>query len=420
MKTILYKHQIDIIREDRKKAGIFLGTGSGKTLTTLMLASGRTLVVAPKTQVMDGNWIRETKKVGELERRFTIVDVVSKETFRRDWSILDRYDTIIFDEAHTVLGVTPSVRWVKKVPIPKTSQLFEAVISYLEKHKPERVYLVSATIGKSPMTIWAAAKVLGHEWDFFAFREKFYFNYDRNLWIARDAKHLKQRLSEIVNGLGHVGRLHDYFDVPEQTFKTIWIETTKDQDDALKRVKIDFPDPLVQIGKKHQIENGILTGDEFNLLEEFDTEKIAVLKDLAEEFPKMVVFAKYTAQIARIKTELSKEGYKVLVLDGTVSDRESLFKEANKAESCIFIAQSQISAGWELPAFPVMVFASMSTSYVDRVQAEGRILRANHLKKNLYIDLVVRGGIDEAIYDSIKGKKDFNEMIYLQNEQRKI
>jgi hypothetical protein len=51
---------------------------------------------------------------------------------------------------------------------------------------------------------------------------------------------------------------------------------------------------------------------------------------------------------------------------------------------------------------------------VDRVQAEGRILRANHLKKNLYIDLVVRGGVDEAVMECIKQKKSFDERLYIQ------
>ena len=49
----------------------------------------------------------------------------------------------------------------------------------------------------------------------------------------------------------------------------------------------------------------------------------------------------------------------------------------------------------------------------DRIQGEGRIQRQKNIKKNLYIDLVVRGGIDEAIYKCIVDKKDFNERIYL-------
>ena len=48
---MLYEHQLKIITDNRKKTGIFLGTGSGKTLIALSLARGKTLIIAPKTQV---------------------------------------------------------------------------------------------------------------------------------------------------------------------------------------------------------------------------------------------------------------------------------------------------------------------------------------------------------------------------------
>ena len=59
---MLYKHQQIIIDEDKKKCGIFLGTGSGKTRIALLLAQGKILIVAPKTQILDSNWERENKQ----------------------------------------------------------------------------------------------------------------------------------------------------------------------------------------------------------------------------------------------------------------------------------------------------------------------------------------------------------------------
>ena len=131
----------------------------------------------------------------------------------------------------------------------------------------------------------------------------------------------------------------------------------------------------------------------------------------------MIIFAKYTAQIEKIKDILKDNKYNVLTLQGDTKDRESIIKEANDSDKCIFIVQSSISAGWEAPDIPVIVFASMSYSIVDYIQSRGRILRANKLKKNLFIHLIIRGGIDEAVYKSILTKQDFNEKIYL-NEKR--
>lgn len=422
---MFYQHQKKIIDGDPKRAGLFLGTGSGKTRISLMLAHGNTLVIAPKTQVEDKNWERELENILKKINNFAITNkvfslkslcVISKETFRRDWEKLPAFDTVIVDEAHTCLGVTPNTRQRNKVIIPKASQLFEALDNYLQKHNPERFYLCTATILRSPMTVWAAAKLLGRNWDFYQFRHTFYVKLPmpgREVYTPKTDEATKERLANSVKKLGYVGRLEDYFDVPEQTYKTIWLDTTQKQKDRIKEMKIEYPEPIVRFGKIHQIENGVLTGDEFSAPETFDNEKLDTLLDLALEFPRMVVFAKFTAQIEAIRSAMAEKGYKVLVMTGDTKDRGSIIAEANNSNQCVFIAQAQISAGWELPQFPVMVFASRTYSFVDYDQAIGRIQRANNIKKNLYINLVVKGGSDEAVHDCLDQKKDFNEKLYV-------
>lgn len=424
----LYAHQKEIRAKDPLRTGLFLGTGSGKTRIALLLADGSALVVAPKTQCEDQNWQRELATI-LAETRLTTLKVVSKEWFRDHWRELPRYDTFISDEAHTQLGVTPDVRWKNKVPYPKASQTYEAVEAYIELHKPTRVYLVTATIMRNPMTVWAAAQILGVNWDWYKFRARFYVRLPmpgREVYVARDDDASKDKLAELVRRLGYVGRLEDFFDVPAQTFKTFYIDLTAKQKARIKEMALEYPEPIVRLGKVHQIENGVLAGDQFNAPEFFDNGKIAKLIELAIEFPKMVVFVKYTAQIEQIATALRREKLNVLTLTGATKDRGGVIAEANAATQCVFIAQAQISAGWELPAYPVMVFASMTYSWVDYDQALGRIQRANNIKKNLYIKLVTRpefegkgqsrrmiGGIDAAVEKSINNKQDFNERIYL-------
>jgi len=403
-----YKHQKEIIDEDKKKVGLFLGTGSGKTRTALALAKGRTLVICPKTQYEDKNWQRENTIGVDLT-------TISKETFRRDVHILPHFDTVIVDEAHTCLGVTPNTRQRKKQIIPRASQLFEALETYMEKIQPSRLYLVTATPIRSPFTVWAAGKLLGKDWDFYQWREAFYVRLPmpgREVYQAKDDSETKDRLAKLVREIGHVGRLEDFFDVPGQTYHTDYIELTALQKKRIKDMTIEYPEPIVRCGKVHQIENGVLAGDEYSKPEAFDNGKIDKLLDYALEFPLMVIFAKYSAQIDQISRAMESKGYKVLTMTGATKDRGQVILEANNSKQCIFIAQAQVSAGWELPDFPTMVFASMSWSVVDRIQGEGRILRANHLKKNLYITLVTKGGTDEAVHKAIINKQDFSDRIY--------
>jgi len=427
----LYNHQREIVKDDKPITGLWLGTGSGKTLVALMLAKGNTLVIAPKTQKEDGNWERQLKEwIEEKDGQDVLTEkgllrikdphikltVVSKESFRRDHSSLPPCDTLIIDEAHTVAGATPSVRWVKKKPIPRTSQLFEVTIDYIQRVKPKRIYLCTATPIRSPMVVWGLARILGKPWDFYKWREAFYFRLPmsgREVWTPKTDKETKDRLAKAVQSIGYTGQLSDYFDVPTQTYRTIYLELNQKQKDRIKKLPLEFPDPIVLLGKKHQVENGVLAGDEFNAPESFPNEKLDKISELALEFPRMIVFVKYIAQIKQIEDQLRSEGYNVYTMTGAVKDRGELLEKLRSMDNYIFIVQAQISAGWELPECPVMVFASMSYSIVDKIQSEGRILRANALKKNLYITLVVRNCIDEAVHKALLQKKDFSERIYL-------
>lgn len=408
----LYDHQHKIISEDKKKCGIFTGTGSGKTLTALSLATGKTLVICPKTQREDRNWERQLQAMNsDLD-----LTVISKETFRRDHASLPRYDTLIIDEAHTVFGATPNTRFVKRVQIPKVSQLFEALTAYINKHKPERIYPCTATIMRSPMTVWACAKALGHQCDFWKFRDAFYFRLPmrgREVFSMKSGPEEKKRLADLVMRIGYTGKLSDFFDVPDQTFKDVFVDITEPQKARLKELPMDFPDAIVLLGKRLQVENGILNGDEFNKPEIFRDEKIDKIVDFSREFPRMIVFSKYIMQIEEIRKALVKDGKKVFIMTGDTKDRGRLIDEANSTDDYVFIVSAQISAGWELPRCEVIVFASRTYSIVDYIQAQGRIHRANHLKKNLYINLIARDGIDHAVHRSLENKEDFNEKVYL-------
>ena len=408
----LYNHQQEIINADPKKIGLFLGTGSGKSATALTLSQGKTLVVCPKILRDDKTWQRNLEKLGKKLN----LTVLSKEEFKRDWGTLPKFDTVILDEVHTLTGITPTIKWVKKVPQPKTSQMYEACVNYLNKHAPERLYLLTATPTRNAMSVYGLGKMLGRTWDFYQFRSIFYMpvmmNF-REIWMPKKDIQTQEKLAKLVKELGHTGRLEDWFDVPEQTHKIVNIELTLEQKKKLKELPLEFPDPLVLVGKKHQVEQGVLKGNQFEPSQSFSTGKLEAIEDLYEEFGKVLVFAKYTEQIEQIKKHF--KDFPVFSITGATKDRGLVIQMAENSPHCIIIVQSTISAGYELPSFRCTIFASESYSIVDYVQSLGRTLRANNLQKNLYIYLVA-GEIDKAIRKAIDLKEDFSEAIYAKNK----
>lgn len=249
---------------------------------------------------------------------------------------------------------------------------------------------------------------------FLKFRNIFYVPVKmgmREIWIAKKGKDIQKRLGKCVRGLGYVGQLSDWMDVPEQTYIVKNIPLTKEQITRIKEVSIEWPDPLVAIGKKHQIEQGVLKGDEYNKSEVFVTGKLEAIEDLYEEFGKVLVFAKYTEQIY-ITAQYFQHKCPIYILDGSTKDRGIIIEMANNADQCIVIAQSGVSAGYELPSFRCTVFASMDFSIVNYIQSLGRTLRINNIQKNLYVYLL-SGEVDKAVYKSVVvNKMDFQEAIY--------
>lgn len=419
----LYDHQKKIIKEDKLKCGLFLGTGASKTRTALELAKGPTLVICPKQQRDDKTWERENEKWG-TEKELV---VISKEDLRKNWSTLPRYNTVIIDECHNNLGVSPAYVQRKGVQIPKTSQIFEATQKYVERHNPKRLYLLSATPVPKPMSMWAIGILLGQKWDFYQFRSIYYAEVrmggTRRIWMPKKTEEIKQRLVDLIKKFGYTGGLNDFFDVPEQTHKTVEIELSKEQKTAVNEMMFLEGDPLVRNARLRTIENGVLYGKKIEELDGktdkmtsettlFPSKKIDYILERATEFPKLLIFANYTAQIHEIERCLKAEGYTVSTLTGATKDRTFIKKVNDSPEPHIIIAQSSISSGYELPTFPCVIYASKSWRYVDYEQSLGRVLRANHLKKNLYIHLVVKG-CDKKCHDTIISGQDFQEKLTL-------
>ncbi len=417
----LYEIQKTIIQDDKKYTGIFLGVGVGKTLPALALARGKTLVICPKQQMLDKTWEKNNEKF-KLKKDLTVINY---DMFWRTPEKWEQYETLILDEAHRAFGVLPELRQRNRVQIPKTSKTFEAILQYINKYRPDRFYLCTATPMGKPMNVWAIAKLFGKQWNFFEFRQTFYFPTmmgRRQLWIPRKDEATLRRLALAVQRMGYTGSIQDFWDLPEQTHIEVSIPLSDEQEKALKKLHEDEADPMVRRSRMRTIENGVLYGKKVETMSEkedrmvkntvlFKNGKIDYIIERAQEFPKMFVFAGYTAQVEAIATALREEGHEVKTVTGQTKDRGTIFDEMETMEKGIIVVASQICEGYRVPSAPCMIFASKSNRFVHFTQGVGRILDGQHLKKNLYIHLIVPEGADEDCHKAIMEGKDFEERL---------
>ncbi len=394
-----YTHQKIILELGPKKHLLAWGCGTGKTYTAIKLCGNKsTLVICPKS--IKEQWFNEVEKHAE----WSMGQVFTKEEFKKNHLRCGRFGCIIVDESHFFHGMTG---------FRKKSGMLKALLAYIKLHNPEKIYLLTATPYMStPWNIYAAAQILGYNWDYKKYKEYFFsmVNFGGRFPVPVIKKNIEKDIANLVRRLGSTISLQDCFDVPEQTYQVEYFKLTAEQKKAIEGLE---EEGIARWTRIHQICGGTLKSDGYSANAEYECEKMDRVLQLAEEHDKLIIICRYNHEIEvignKIKQKLSKIYHKI---NGSVRNRHEIIKEAEKSKEAIVIIQASCSEGFELPSFPVMVHYSYDFSLKNAIQMQGRILRANHLKKNVYISLVVKGSIDEDVYKCIQAKKDFDLEIY--------
>jgi superfamily II DNA or RNA helicase len=226
---------------------------------------------------------------------------------------------------------------------------------------------------------------------------------------------IEPEIQGLIYKIGDVVKLSDCIDMPDQIFEIENIELSKEQKKEIERIKQEEINPIVKYTKIHQAENGILIGDEYNPDKFFDNLKLERIAEYCEEKDKVVIFCRYNLQLKQIKEYLNKKFYalKIITINGKTKDRHLLIEiaELPQVKRCVCIINAACAEGYELPSFGTVIYASMSFSYVHNKQSQGRVMRINKPKKNLYVYLI-SGDLDKAVYKSFQAKKDFDVLEY--------
>jgi len=369
------------------------GTGSGKTLMAIELAkhnNQKALIVCPKS--LTDQWKPQVPEDWL---------VLSKEMFKKHSPELPKYNFIILDEGHYFSNFK--------------SQLTKSLLSYIKNYKPEYILILTATPYLSTSwNIYTYGIIFGKPWTWFAWNQKFFYTVmmgSRKIPMPRqkiDGIPLDIAIKNLVNQLGGTVSLEECFDVPEQIYQQETFELTSDQK---KAIEDNFdPLPIVNFTRHHQICGGSLKSDGYIPNTFYKSEKLDRTLELIKEHRKIIVVCRYNNEIDYIKSKIKNK--KVLVIRGDVKDRHSVCLDAESSDDCVVLIQAACSEGYELPSYPLMVFYSYDFSLKNYIQMIGRIQRAGHIKKNVYLSLYVKGTIDEDIYKTIMSKRDFDITLY--------
>jgi len=402
----LYAHQQDIVERNPRKYGLWHGTGSGKTITAIALANknkGETMIIVPNMGgMLLRKWEKAIKDYGEDGVTWYLV---TKEQFRRDYKTLPPVDTLIWDEAHAVGN-------------PK-SQMHKALRLYIKVRNPGRVYLLTATpyLSDAPMSVLAYGQLLGKDWKWLDFRQRFYkerYMGSRVIFVPRDD--VQSDLALLMKEIGNTVKLEECYDLPEHVYEEEIFEPTKEQEKLKKEIAEKETNPLTLYGKYHQIDQGILIGNEYIADQACKAHKNDRVLELAHEHDKLAVFSRYNAHLNLLAEMLAEADIPHAIINGETKDKPEVAALLERSPRAVALINSSCAVGYELPSFTAICYASCSFNYIDYVQSLGRFDRVNQepMRRVIY-HLMTRESLDEQVLTALKKKETFSLALFLRD-----
>ena len=143
-----------------------------------------------------------------------------------------------------------------------------------------------------------------------------------------------------------------------------------------------------------------------------NTSKMDWLEDFLSDTNEVVtIFYQYNVELEALKSLLAKLKKKYIVINGKTKDA---VKEVKRTDYDVIIGQFQAMSesidGIQHKSH-IIVFLTMPESSLTYKQAIGRIDRIGQKKVPMYYYLVMKGTLDDKIYNLIEQKLDFSEKI---------
>jgi SNF2 family DNA or RNA helicase len=451
-KTTPYEHQRNALNQSAEKTqwAYFMEMGTGKTKVTidnmaylfLQRKITAALIIAPKSVYT--NW--------ETEIEVHMPDVIKYKIFK--WNLDKPKDYFKLEESKDLKIFLINVEALS------TKRGFEGCVEYLSKNKLNFVALDESTtiknrsakrtknilalqklslvrriltgspITKSPLDLYTQCQFLSPELlgfsSYLAFRNRYAEMTDIPVGSGRYISVPKyyKRLEELETKLKQFStriRKDQCLDLKPKVRQKRYIELEGDSKKIYERLRtsalaivedstISFSNKLTEIIKLHQVCNGFSKDDDGQILE-LHKAKINALDEILEETDgKVIIWANYIYNIKEIISFLEKKYGKesVVSIYGAidVQTRKKAVEKIQKDSKVRFLVGNPTTGGFglTLTAVNTVIYFSNNYNLEVRMQSEDRAHRMGQKGTVVYIDIVAKNTLDEAIMKSLTSK----------------
>lgn len=388
----LYNFQKEYMKHVKPNFIYSADTGTGKTIMGLehhqrYYKDKKLIIVAPASKINEGGWQRtidehyphikyETctynmlpKKYKKFENTFVIFDEVHR--LKNSTGVWGRSGYLLTKIAAGFIGLSAT-------PIPNG---WEDAINYfkmfnLTKNKTQFIRNNAVTTiqnGYMEITSWINESKL------------------KNMWNSISRPLLKSKA----------------VDLPELIFKDIYFEVSKPYKEILK--KRVYNEVIYDNGMK--LRHGLRLNTNLK-------DKIDYLKEFVENTTdNIVIFYNYDKELELLKTISDKTIY---ICNGYEKNypKKGEWKDIKNT-----ITLANYKSGSEAVEFTyanIIIYFSLTESYVEFEQSHGRCHRSGQTNKVTAYRFITKDTIDESISESLNNKKDFNFDIWIQENVSSI
>ena len=237
-----------------------------------------------------------------------------------------------------------------------------------------------------------------------------------------------ERLQSLVAQHSYRVLKADCLDLPPKVYQSIYFELSAAQSRAYRlmeeecRIQLESGEAtavsaLSALIKLQQITSGyvVVPGREELMYIGDDNPRIqAVVEAVEDTKGKVIVWARFREEVRALAEALAGAGRKVVQYHGDVkpADREAAIDRLQHGDADVFIGvQKAGGTGLTLTAAETTIYCSNEYSAIVRNQSEDRNHRKGTTGTVVYLDIVARGTIDEAITKAHQWKTDLASAI---------
>ncbi len=427
--------------------GYFFEMGCGKTLTAIGTMGTlyklnricKVLIVCPLSVV--GVWADELAKFADFPYSILILNaklstsakiealrnfkgtglqitvinydsvILMPETLRR-WAA----DLIVADEAHKLKN--------GQAKVSKAMHTLAAEARY-------RLALTGTPIPNKEVDIFSIYKFLNQNVfgsSFYQFRGRFFFMTGYGQHEPRLLPSMRDEFARRMHSIAYRVTKDECLDLPaitditqkvelEPKAKKLYKTFTEECAAELERGEITAANILTKILRLSQITGGFVASDDSTLMQSVSTAKLNALSDIidssVESGKKLVVIARFTAEIIAIADLLQKKKVRYSLVNGAVKDRDAQISAFQNDPSVqVFVGQiATVALGVSLTASSTMVFYSLDYSMSNYDQCRARIHRTGQKYPCTYIHLVSPGTVDVRVLRALRNKTELSKSL---------